>query len=70
MRLTAEHLQAIADAAMGVRFGRVTIEISETAQTVDIITESRLRIQKDCDTTPHAGKVIRIGLKRDGCANV
>ena len=65
MRLTAEHLQAIVELVGPIKYGRLTIEINETAQTIDIVTETRTRLPKDTDDTPRAGKVVRVGLKRD-----
>jgi len=65
MKLNPDHIQAIVETVRDISYGRVTIEINETSQTVDIVAEKRIRLPKDSDPTPRAGKVIRVGLNRD-----
>jgi hypothetical protein len=55
MELTSLHLEAIKKAARNVEYGSVTINISASARTLDLIVENRVKIEKEPDT-PKAPK--------------
>ncbi len=69
MKLSAEVLQAIQDAAADIRYGSITIKIVETSPDVDLIIESRHRLpsyaNSGCSDTPAPGKPVRI-VRRNG----
>jgi hypothetical protein len=50
MELTSTHLEAIKKAAQTVEYGSVTINISASARTLDLIVENRVKIMKEPDT--------------------
>jgi hypothetical protein len=47
MELTSTHLEAIKKAARDVEYGKVIINISASAKTLDLIIENRVRIEKE-----------------------
>jgi hypothetical protein len=49
MELTSAHLEAIKKAAQAVEYGKVTINISASAKTIDLIVENRVKIEKEPD---------------------
>jgi hypothetical protein len=49
MELTSAHLEAIKKAARTVEYGSVTINISASARTLDLVVENRLKIEKEPD---------------------
>ncbi|MDR1219559.1 MAG: hypothetical protein LBK73_08115 [Treponema sp.] len=55
MELTGAHLEAIRKAARAVEYGSVTINISASARTLDLIVENRVKIEKE----PEIPKVIK-----------
>jgi hypothetical protein len=50
MELTSTHIEAIKKAARTVEYGSVTINISASARTLDLIVENRVKIEKEPDT--------------------
>jgi hypothetical protein len=55
MELTSAHLEAIKMAARNVEYGSVTINISASSRTLDLVVENRVKIEKEPDT-PKAPK--------------
>jgi len=49
MVLTDTHLEAIKKAAQTVDYGSVTINISASARTLDLVIENRVKIEKEPD---------------------
>ena len=47
MILTDGHLRAIIEAAKTVDYGSVTINISASAKTLDLVIENRVKIEKE-----------------------
>jgi hypothetical protein len=50
MELTGAHLEAIKKAAQTVEYGSVTINISASSKTLDLIVENRVKIEKEPET--------------------
>jgi hypothetical protein len=50
MELTSANLEAIRKAAQTVEYGSITINISASAKTLDLIVEHRLRLERESDT--------------------
>lgn len=48
MKVSGAVLEYIKGEIEGLRFGKVTIEVVETSNKIDVITESRERFNKDC----------------------
>jgi hypothetical protein len=49
MELTGAHLEAIKKAVQAVEYGSVTINISASARTLDLVVENRIKIEKEPD---------------------
>jgi hypothetical protein len=52
MELTSTHLEAIKKEAQGVEYGSITINISASAKTLDLVVEKRVKIEKEPDKAP------------------
>jgi hypothetical protein len=52
MELTSTHLEAIRKAARDVEYGSITINISASAKTLDLVVEKRVKIEKESDKAP------------------
>jgi hypothetical protein len=50
MELTSTQLEAIKKAAQTVEYGSVTINISASARTLDLIVENRVKLEKEPET--------------------
>jgi hypothetical protein len=50
MELTSKDLEEIRKAVRIVDYGSVTINISETSRTLDLIVEKRIKIEKEPET--------------------
>jgi hypothetical protein len=50
MELTSRDIEEIKAAARIVDYGKVTINISESSRTLDLIIEKRVKIAKELDT--------------------
>jgi len=59
MELTDTHLEAIREAARGVEYGSVTINISATSDTLDIVIQNRIRLYKNPSQTCEKGATLR-----------
>ena len=55
MELTDRDLEVIREAVLTVEYGKVTINISASAKTIDLIVENRVKIDKE----PKTRKVCR-----------
>jgi hypothetical protein len=53
MELTDRHIEAIREAARSVKYGSVTINISESSDKLELNVQNRIRIDKD---TPKSSK--------------
>jgi len=49
MELTDKHLEKIRETARGVRYGSVTINISETSNKLELIVNNRLRYDDETE---------------------
>jgi hypothetical protein len=49
MELTDRHIEAIREAARSVKYGSVTINISESSKMLDLVVQNRVRIQKELE---------------------
>ena len=49
MELTDTHLEVIKKSVQSIKFGKLTINISEDAKTLDLIVENRIKIKKEPD---------------------
>jgi hypothetical protein len=47
MELTDRHIEAIREAARSVKYGSVTINISESSDKLELNVQNRIRIDKD-----------------------
>jgi hypothetical protein len=47
MKLTDKHIEVIRDAVRTVDFGSVTINVSTTADKLEIVIENRIRVDKE-----------------------
>jgi hypothetical protein len=47
MELTDRHIEAIRDAVRSVKYGSVTINISESSDKLELNVQNRIRIDKD-----------------------
>ncbi|MDR1586289.1 MAG: hypothetical protein LBS57_02400 [Treponema sp.] len=50
MELTGTHLEEIRKAAQAVEYGSITINISASSKTFDLVVEKRVKIQKEPET--------------------
>jgi hypothetical protein len=62
MELTSAHLEAIKKAARTVEYGSVTIHISASARTLDMIVENRVKIEKEPETPKVPKRTVLKGL--------
>jgi hypothetical protein len=47
MELTDRHIEAIREAARSVKYGSVTINISESSDKLELNVQNRIRVDKD-----------------------
>ena len=52
MELTDRHLEKIREAARGVEYGSVTINISASSKKLDLNIQNRIRLDDDPDEKP------------------
>jgi hypothetical protein len=56
MELTSTHLEEIRKAAQAIDYGSVTINISVSSRTLDLIVENRVKIEKEPETPKFSEK--------------